>query len=110
MRMLEDAVEWMGQPTDVEVDIFDEFGISASDVGSLQSMRASGDLSRETFWRELVRRDVLSRSFDQSTETALVETEKEEAFARAQAIASTRPAAPATNGQDGPPEPGPSVN
>lgn len=49
-------------------DDWDEVGDNAQDLTALQSMRAGGDLSQETYWFELRRRNVLSAEFDPEEE------------------------------------------
>ncbi len=61
-----------------EVQINTEFGLQlreAEHVGALLQMRLAGDISRETFWAELKRRDVLSDLFDPDTEIELLDEE-----------------------------------
>ena len=59
------AATWLGEelPSDFSIDIFNEFGLSLraiQDIKELQATRARGDITHETFLRELKRRSVLS--------------------------------------------------
>jgi len=47
---------------------FDNFTEGNSDIEALNAARANGDLSQETYWRELKRRKVLSPEFDMEKE------------------------------------------
>lgn len=66
----------MGEDAGGQVVVNRDVGISARDVADLQILqqaRVSGDISREVFWAELMRRGVLSDDFDPETEAIRVE-------------------------------------
>jgi hypothetical protein len=82
---LDHAALWTGTPmgkvkvsTDFAVDLGD------SDLTTLQAARAQGDVSRPTYWKELQRRNVLSRDFDPKDEATLIEDENAEGMEREQ--------------------------
>lgn len=73
--VLKDAAEnalmatalWMNIQDEPEVNIYNEFDNfldGGTDIEALISMRAAGDLSRETLWFEMRRRKVMSPDFD----------------------------------------------
>ncbi len=72
------AAKWMNvqQPV-ASVDINEDFGISARDAkdsSDLIALRRAGDISRETLWSELQRRNVLSEDFDAEGESKSIAT------------------------------------
>jgi hypothetical protein len=80
-RSLEDAIEQalgymaeylgLGEDKGGEVEVNKDFGV-ASMRGDLQQLiiaRQAGDISRETLWDEMVRRDYLGPAFDPEVET-----------------------------------------
>ncbi|MCK5018550.1 MAG: DUF4055 domain-containing protein [Candidatus Peribacteraceae bacterium] len=74
------AAKWLNLklPKDFTVDIFNDFGISirdGQDVNSLLQIRLGGQMSHETFLREVKRRGVLSETVDIDVEMAKVEEE-----------------------------------
>lgn len=74
------AAEWTKEtiPEDFRVDIFSEFGLSlrdATDLATLSQARASGDLTRLTYLRELKRRGVLGDNVSPEQEDAAVQAE-----------------------------------
>jgi len=73
------ACEWAGTalPDGFEVRIFSDFILPASqqDLNSIQAARAAGDLSRETYLKELQRRSTLSPELDITEEMARIEAE-----------------------------------
>lgn len=85
-KELENALEsvldffalWLGLGDDVggAVTVFKDFSIGAgdaSDIAHLLKARAQGDLSRQTFFKELKRRGLLSDDFDAETEIDLLD-------------------------------------
>jgi hypothetical protein len=69
---LEIMLEWAGMPSEgLEVDVNRNFEIKITDsqeLTELQTLRANGDLTRETLWYEFRRRGVLSDDFDAEAE------------------------------------------
>jgi hypothetical protein len=90
--VLEQALMFAGQYVNVKPPsavINTDFGLSldqAKDIEALIKMRAMGDISRETLWSEMKRRNVLQDSFEPEAEIerisaegpALSDTEEEE--------------------------------
>lgn len=62
------------------VEVNTDFGVSIgpADLQLLQNAVAAGDLSKETFWQELQRRDVLSADFDADVEKDRLQEEAPE--------------------------------
>jgi hypothetical protein len=63
---------------DFSIDINNDFGLSvraAEDIESLIEMRKTGEVSRETFLREIKRRGLLSEAVDIETEMLTIEDE-----------------------------------
>ena len=76
----EDAAKWVGVelPDDFSADVNNDFGISAragEDVKNLIAVRAAGDITRETYLKELRRRDLLSEAVDIEVELENVKAE-----------------------------------
>lgn len=74
------AGQWIGVkvPDEFRVNIFNEFGISARaglDIDALLKARMGGELSRETFLREIRRRSVISEDTDIEEEMGRIEAE-----------------------------------
>lgn len=72
--------QWLelGMDSGGSVTVHKDFGISqrdAEDVKNLITMRAAGDISRQTFWEELKRRGLLRDEFEGATEMELIELE-----------------------------------
>ena len=66
------------QPEDFSVDIYDDFGITlraAADTKTLFDTRQAGDLSRETYLREIKLRGTLSETVDIDQELVRIENE-----------------------------------
>lgn len=84
--IVDDASLWAGEPKlgDVEVNMDFAIDLPDGDLQVLQSARSAGDISRPTLWRELTRRNVLSRDFDPAEEERLLEEQEAEAMEREQ--------------------------
>lgn len=72
--------QWVGIAPEQtgEVTFFTDFGISQrqnAEIDQLLKMRQAGEISRETFYGELMRRGFLESGFDPEAEMALLETE-----------------------------------
>jgi hypothetical protein len=80
---------WMQTQAEPEVTVNTDFGVSqrTSDLDGLLKMRAAGEITRETFWDECLRRGILAASFDKEKETRALEDE--EAMAREVSIEDT---------------------
>jgi len=76
---LKDALElafsytamWMGEADTTEVFVHTDFGVSSSDAEALRTLvaaRGSRDISLQTYWDELRRRNVLGPQFDPEEE------------------------------------------
>lgn len=83
---LKDALEWalaltarwLGDPSQPEVSIHTDFGIeleAGEELRTLTTARQGREISRETYWTELKRRNVLSEEFDPDIEAARLEAE-----------------------------------
>jgi hypothetical protein len=62
--------------------------LNSADLTTLMQARQAGDISRDTFWAELVRRDVLGPTFDKDEELDRLDDEETKAmdkFAKTQA-------------------------
>jgi len=73
------ACDWAAKPLpdDFEVRIFSDFVLPASqtDLNTIQAARSAGDLSRETYLKELQRRSTLSPELDIKEEMARIDAE-----------------------------------
>lgn len=79
---LKDALEnllivtarWLGVDYDADVFIFQDFEewLDSKDLTELTAVRARGDISRRTYWKELVRRGLLASDFDADEEERLL--------------------------------------
>lgn len=79
------SAKWMNIDETAKVKVNTDFGITlrdAADVQGLIQARIAGEISRETFWRELKRRNILADDFDEKAELILVQKEEEEALKR----------------------------
>lgn len=81
--------EYMGLGADKggSVKVNKDFGVAKSGTTDLQqfaTIRANGDISQETLWSEMQRRDFLSDSFDPQVEKELLDAEKEKNMLDAQ--------------------------
>ena len=84
-KLLDGFAAWysLGEDAGGTVEVFKDFGISARDAEDLKTMlemRKNGDLSRDTFWQELVRRGLLRDDFDPQQEIDLLEVESTKAL------------------------------
>jgi hypothetical protein len=92
MDMLNEAFiltgKWMGMEFDSDVFVFKDFDefLESKDLPELAHVRDRGDISQRTYWKELVRRGLLSSDFN---------ADKEEA-----ALLAEVPPDPLTNGED----------
>lgn len=82
------SARWMNLPTTAtaKVKVNTDFGITlrdAADVQGLIQSRIAGEISRETFWRELKRRNILADDFDEAAEALLVQKEEQDAMKQA---------------------------
>lgn len=85
------AGSWMrlDLPEDFSIDITNDFGVSlraTDDIRALLDLRKTGDISRETFLRELKRRGLLSEGLD--IEDEIEAAEMESLFAQQQTLMS----------------------
>lgn len=65
------AAEWMGLKVEPEVDMNTTFDLILADSSELQVLQADrerGDLSQESYWREMVRRGIYREDFDPEQE------------------------------------------
>jgi hypothetical protein len=71
--------EYLGAAPDLggEIDINTDFGVTAmrTDLQQLLGVRQAGDLSQETLWEEMQRRDYLSEAFDPEVEKDRIASE-----------------------------------
>lgn len=84
--IVDDASLWVDEEKmgDVEVNMDFAVDLPDGDMQVLQTARSNGDLSRQTLWRELTRRNVLARDFDPVEEERLLEEQEAEAMEREQ--------------------------
>lgn len=96
---LKDALEqalvltarWLNRTEQPTVSIFTDFALEiGEDKGPdvLTKARATGDISQETFWSELKRRNILSADFDPEEERQRLEDEMPDPDAEADMIAA----------------------
>ena len=95
----------LGEDAGGSVKVNTDFGITlrdAADVQALVQARIAGEISAETFWAELKRRNILSDDFDPTTEAKLLAKEQEAALdmAKATAEATAPPAGAPGVGSD----------
>jgi len=65
------TAEWLKIDVNPEVAIFTDFEIDLTgneDLDTLKSMREGGDISQDTYWLELKRRNTLSANFNSDDE------------------------------------------
>lgn len=87
------TAKWLRQEKGGHTKVNTDFGITlrdAADVQGLIQARIAGEISRQTFWAELKRRNILSEDFDETKELELVEKEEEEDAAKALEIAGAK--------------------
>lgn len=84
------AGRWLNLQNPVAaVDVSDDFGLTigqSADAERLITMRKNREITRDTLWSELKRRNVLSEDFDAVAEAAALEKEAKEAAAVAAEI------------------------
>jgi hypothetical protein len=68
------TAKWLGITYDPDVFIFEDFEewLDSKDLTELTAVRARGDISRRTYWKELVRRGLLASDFDADAEERLL--------------------------------------
>ena len=72
------AGRWINQDIIANVAVNTDFGLTleeSENIKTLYATRQGGDLSQQTFWEELKRRNVLSDEFDAEREQALIAEE-----------------------------------
>lgn len=84
--ILDDMALWSGVASLGNVEVNMDFAVDLpdGDLQALQSARSNGDISRNTLWKELSRRNVLARDFDPEEEERLLEEQEAEAMEREQ--------------------------
>lgn len=82
----DDCALWTSEASIGRVEVNMDFAVDLpdGDLAELGGARRAGDLSRPTYWKELARRNILSRDFDPDEETLLLEEQEAEAMAREQ--------------------------
>jgi hypothetical protein len=99
---LKDALEqafmltarWLNDSAPPEVTVFTDFEVGMNDdkdVDALNTARGAGDLSRETYWEEFKRRNILSANFDPDAEQERLDEEGQAADSEAELAASLTP-------------------
>lgn len=105
------AAEWLGESTEEagSVQVNTDLAFSLRDAQDLQTLlqsRLNGEITRDTFWKELQRRGVLSETFDAEVESSALD---EESAAELERTIETMKAAgapkPGEEGGGGPPTP-----
>lgn len=83
-EVLDDFARWEETDGLGEVQINLDFAVdfADTDMQTLTSMRSTGDLSRQTLWREARRRNTLGSDFDEEEEQRLLEEEETEGMER----------------------------
>ena len=77
-RAFQFTAKWMAEPAGPEVSVHTDFAVEfggENDFSDLNTARKNGEISRETYWRELKRRGKLSADFDPDAEAAALEEE-----------------------------------
>lgn len=82
--IVDDCGLWFGEEKLGEVEVNMDFAVDLpdTDLTTLTSARTNGDLSRQTYWKELSRRNVLARDFDAEEEEQLIQEQEAEAMTR----------------------------
>lgn len=96
---LQITADWLklGEGAGGSAKVNTDYGITlrdAADVQALIQARIAGEISDETFWTELKRRNILSEDFDPVKEKSLIEKEQKADAEQAMAIAAAKPPAP----------------
>jgi hypothetical protein len=87
----DDGSDYMGMSEGCLVEIYDEFvAFDGIEISELRGAVESGLLSKETYWKELVRRGVLAPSFDAAIELVAVKKEAEEKLKQQQELQKTK--------------------
>ncbi len=66
--ILDDMSLWMNQEPGAIVDVFSEFAALSRQAEELREARRRKDISLRTYWEELIRRGILTESFDPQEE------------------------------------------
>lgn len=84
--IMDDCALWTGEDSTGRVEVNMDFAVDLpdGDLNALSSMRGAGDISRQTLWKEMTRRNVLSRDFDPDEEQQLLEEQQAESMEREQ--------------------------
>jgi len=99
------TAQWYNEPTTVEVAVHTDFGVDlegGTDMDALLAAREAGEISRETYWDELLRRGRLGPQFDPKQEATRLQQEEQESAKKAADLAKLGPA-PAVPGTPGTP-------
>jgi hypothetical protein len=87
----DDGSEYMDMDQGCLAEIYDEFvAFDGIEISELRGAVESGLLSKETYWKELVRRGVLAPSFDAAIELVAVKKEAEEKLKQQQELQKTK--------------------
>lgn len=80
--ILDDCGLWTGEDSLGRVEVNMDFAVDLpdGDLEMLKSMRSSNDISRQTLWKEVTRRNVLSRDFDPDEEQKLLDEQEAESM------------------------------
>lgn len=79
------TADWMKLGEGGSIKVNTDYGITLRDSADVQALiqaRLGGEISDETFWAELKRRNILSEDFDAVAEKARLEEEREEDLER----------------------------
>lgn len=84
--ILDDCALWTGEESLGRVEVNMDFAVDLpdGDLEMLKSMRQSNDITRQTLWKEVTRRNILSRDFDPEEEERLLDEQEAESMAREQ--------------------------
>src|SRR5215207_9464736 len=76
------TAEWLGEKPSAEVSVHTDFGVDldgGADMGQLLKARMAGEITRETYWAEMLRRGKLGPQFDPKVETDILDQEMPDA-------------------------------
>lgn len=84
--ILDDCALWTGEGSCGRVEVNMDFAVDLpdGDLEMLKSMRQSNDITRQTLWKEVTRRNILSRDFDPEEEQRLLDEQEAESMQREQ--------------------------
>jgi hypothetical protein len=100
------TAQWLGVEPTAEVSVHTDFGVDidgGADMAELLKARMAGEISRETYWDELLRRGKLGPQFDPKEETDRLDQEMIDQPVVPPPGAQLPPTVPANGGAPGSP-------